>query len=214
MTTRARQQRRDRNVERARRDIVAAAARALSSKGLGAATMEDIAAEAGYAVGTLYKYFDSKNALVEAMFISIGEELEAVYDEPLLNALPFRERFRATLRRQLEAIEQQRALFVTMVLERPGIFSPVGDSADGPMHAKHQRWTERVAELLRAGIAEGALREGDVYEMGAFLMGAVNAMVVRWFSTPNDPPPLEQRLDQLIDMCFFGLALGEDPRTR
>lgn len=53
--------------EARRREIVEAAFRCFSRSGFHAATMQEIADEAGLSAGALYRYFDGKQALVEAL---------------------------------------------------------------------------------------------------------------------------------------------------
>lgn len=59
-----------RSQRRRRDDIVQAALKIFDRDGFEAAKMEDIAREAEVAKGTLYLYFDTKNALLEAVILS------------------------------------------------------------------------------------------------------------------------------------------------
>jgi AcrR family transcriptional regulator len=54
--------------EERRRQILDAAVRVLAKKGYHAARVSDIAEEAGVAYGLVYHYFDSKDAVLEAIF--------------------------------------------------------------------------------------------------------------------------------------------------
>jgi TetR/AcrR family transcriptional repressor of nem operon len=58
-----------------REEILDAAARVLTVRGLSAATMSDVAAEAGVAKGTVYLYFDSKEQLLSDLGTRYTEEL-------------------------------------------------------------------------------------------------------------------------------------------
>ena len=66
--------------ERARRaqDILAAAERVFAVHGFDATTVEQIAQEAEYAVGTIYLYFKDKHALYGALF---ANKLSAMVDQ-------------------------------------------------------------------------------------------------------------------------------------
>lgn len=55
-----------------RRQLLAAALDELFEKGFAATRMEDIASRAGFSKGTLYLYFDSKEALFEALIESVA----------------------------------------------------------------------------------------------------------------------------------------------
>lgn len=80
MSTAARPLRRD--AERNRRRILEAAAEAFAERGL-TITMDDIAAQAGVGVGTVYRRFPQKDLLIEALFEERVGELVALAEEAL-----------------------------------------------------------------------------------------------------------------------------------
>ena len=55
------------------REILAAARRLMQSRGLEAITMEEIAAAAGVAKGTVYLYFQGKDDLIQALIPRWGK---------------------------------------------------------------------------------------------------------------------------------------------
>jgi AcrR family transcriptional regulator len=65
----------ERYLDARRGDLLAAAQRVFVQKGFTAATMHDIAAEAGVSAGSIYRYFESKEDLIRAVTI----ECEAGY---------------------------------------------------------------------------------------------------------------------------------------
>ncbi len=69
------QERKEREKERRRQQIMVAAKRIFSDKGFGHATMEDIANEAELSPGTLYLYFRSKDELCVSLSLRVLEYL-------------------------------------------------------------------------------------------------------------------------------------------
>ncbi len=57
------------------REILAAARKLLEQRGPEAMTMDEIAADAGVAKGTLYLYFQSKDDLIQALITRVGENI-------------------------------------------------------------------------------------------------------------------------------------------
>ncbi len=57
------------------REILAAARRLMQSRGVEAVTMEEIAAAAGVAKGTVYLYFQGKEDLIQDLMSQVGENL-------------------------------------------------------------------------------------------------------------------------------------------
>ena len=68
----------EKNRKRHRREILAAALKVFAKKGYHQASMQEIAAEADFAVGTLYRFFPSKKALYEALVL---EEISAFHQK-------------------------------------------------------------------------------------------------------------------------------------
>ncbi len=77
---------RDRQKQERERRIVKAAERLFARKGYAEVAMEDVAARAGLAVGTIYNYFPSKSALLLAIVRSETESLleraRKILDDP------------------------------------------------------------------------------------------------------------------------------------
>jgi AcrR family transcriptional regulator len=62
-----------------RGEILAAATRVFARRGCAQATMQDVAAEAGLSVGAIYRYYPSKDDLVQAVFENISDSTRALF---------------------------------------------------------------------------------------------------------------------------------------
>src|SRR5438874_5209838 len=82
------------------RSIQEAAMRVIARKGMSAATMNDIAAEAGVAKGTIYLYFRDRDELVAKTFETAIGQLHARIDAALAVDQPFDEKLRAIISAQ------------------------------------------------------------------------------------------------------------------
>ena len=60
-------------------EIRDAAMRVFVRKGITASTMQDIATEAGMSAGAIYRYFESKDQLVQAVFDYCREENRSLF---------------------------------------------------------------------------------------------------------------------------------------
>jgi AcrR family transcriptional regulator len=69
------QERKEREKERRRQQIMVAAKRVFTEKGFSSATMEDIAASAELSAGTLYLYFKSKDELYASLSLRVLQYL-------------------------------------------------------------------------------------------------------------------------------------------
>ena len=139
--------------------IVDAAEAVFAEKGVQGARMQDIAARARIAVGTVYNHFDEKedilHAVLEERTAGLLRELAARGDDPS----DFAQRLTTRLGRMLGFIEAHRAFYV-VALECGLVGAP---SAGGrfALHGKRLRRTERIRETFRGivdeGVAAGAI---------------------------------------------------------
>jgi len=90
--------------------ILEAAIGLFQRRGFAAATMREIAAEAGMATGAAYYYFDSKDAIVLAFYEHAAQEMEPLLEEALSGKKNLEERVRAMLEVKLHYFEPNRAL--------------------------------------------------------------------------------------------------------
>ncbi|MCM0639553.1 TetR/AcrR family transcriptional regulator [Cellulomonas wangsupingiae] len=78
------EQRRRRKVDRTRADLLDAAARVFAARGFEGASVDDVAAEAGYTKGAVYSHFGSKREL----FLAVARDRLADAQEPSGPVLP------------------------------------------------------------------------------------------------------------------------------
>ncbi|BDG05355.1 TetR/AcrR family transcriptional regulator [Anaeromyxobacter oryzae] len=100
--------RRAREVERTRQDIMDAAARVFAASGWRDATMQAIAREAGFTAASLYTYFKSKDEIFEALLQDLNRTLLASFDTHVPAGLTFEQQLELLLHRQLALVASRR----------------------------------------------------------------------------------------------------------
>lgn len=166
--------RRQRERLRHKQEILNAALRLFSARGFHNVSMQEIAAEAEFAIGTLYKFFPSKEALfdelVKASGQRIGVEVTAVLDQPGTEAERLRNYFRS-LAGQLE----QHASFIRLYISEMG-------TRGGKLARSHDQpkvktlLATRIRSLLEAGIRKGLFRAVDVSVAVVAITSTVEAL--------------------------------------
>ncbi|MEU2335578.1 TetR/AcrR family transcriptional regulator [Streptomyces sp. NPDC013172] len=131
------------------RDRLVQAARAAFAASDGALPLEGIAREAGVGIGTLYRHFPTREALVEAVYAA---ELDDVTDSApaLLDEFAPDAALRAWMERYTAFVAMKRGMADTL---RAG-----WASGQITTPATRERITAAVATLLAAGAEAGALR--------------------------------------------------------
>jgi AcrR family transcriptional regulator len=133
------------------REILAAARQVLEQRGLEAMTMEEIAAAAGVAKGTLYLYFQSKDDLIQALITLVAEnilkDLEAALQAPGMPS----EKLRRMVSVLLEYLNRERLLFPIYARE---LLRGRRESREG-FWRNYQELEERFVTLVTSLFAEG-----------------------------------------------------------
>jgi AcrR family transcriptional regulator len=136
------------DARRNRERLLDVAVRAFSQDGPDIA-LEAIAKEAGVGIGTLYRHFPTREALVDAAY---RNELDRLCDsvDDLLAAMPADQALRAWMDRFVDYMSTKRGM--------GGALRALIASGGDPFSRSRERLTGAVAALLRAGAASGALR--------------------------------------------------------
>ncbi|HEV2325055.1 MAG TPA: TetR family transcriptional regulator [Terracidiphilus sp.] len=100
--------------EATRRRILDAALKVFRERGFEAATMREIAAAAGVAVGAAYYYFDSKDALVMAFYEQTQQEMAPELDRLLAGSRTLEQRLRGIIGQKLEYFAPNRTLVAAL----------------------------------------------------------------------------------------------------
>jgi len=178
----------------ATRDAILEAAAAVFSAGGAAQTrMEDIAASAGVAVGTVYNYFEDRTALVntllEARRRDMFEALDAAVSPTTVAATADRtnrgfeaelERFVAPLARHFDANRALLSVLLDEELHR-GIDAKVASRR----HTIQQEVLDRAERLMAKGIRSHALQKGDPAVYAALLVGMIRGVATSALDRPD-----------------------------
>ncbi len=150
------------DAQRNREKLLAAAVELFAERGT-EGSLEEVAKRAGVGIGTLYRHFPTRDALVEAAYRNEVAQLRAAADE-LLAELPPDEALEAWMRR-----------FVDYGTAKRGMRDALQSIAGGASLFADTRGqvTEAVAVLLRAGAEAGTLRADVEPEDVLRAMGAI-----------------------------------------
>jgi AcrR family transcriptional regulator len=148
---------------RNREKLLAAAVELFAERGT-EGSLEEVAKRAGVGIGTLYRHFPTRDALVEAAYRNEVAQLRAAADE-LLAELPPDAALEAWMRRFVDYGTAKRGM-------RDALQSIAGGGADLFAETRGQV-TEAVAVLLRAGAEAGTLRSDVEPEDVLRAMGAI-----------------------------------------
>lgn len=189
--------RRAREIERTRQDILEAAAREFARSGFHAATMQAIARAAGFTAASLYTYFESKDAIYRALVEDLRARLLAIFELPEPAGLSLAQRLELLLQRQLG-----------LVVERMDALRALTEAAP-PRREDVTIFVEYVDRLARF-LAEAGRRELRVPPRVAAQFLCSMLQTPTFLSILGgeelDPPQLAR---QVVDLFLRGAARPE-----
>jgi len=187
--------------EETNKAILQAAEQVFGSQGLGGARMEDIAARAGVAVGTLYNHFHDRDALLSELIVSRRHELARRLDEELRRgeSADFARQLEGFVAALLSHFEEHRPFLSILLESEHSRTAPVGARGARPNAALVEVY-KRVQQLLERGIAARALRHDDADLHSVFLMGLLRSVLARELYAPTQVP-IAERAPQIA--AFF-----------
>jgi AcrR family transcriptional regulator len=183
--------------------ILDAAERCFFEAGFAETKMAEVAARAGVAVGTVYKYFASKEALLAALAARHRESFFLALEECTKITRPV-ERLGAMVERGLSIAEGGGALFA-VYLQLQGVLESEIQALGGIGEEEtRDRFQRTIAETFREGVERGVFRKDIRADFFAdTLCAAVNSEMRIWAQGAR-ADSLTERGRAVLDLLLNG----------
>jgi AcrR family transcriptional regulator len=195
-----------------RERVLAAAGDLFTERGFDDVTMAEIAETAGVARATVFNYFGSKHAIVEAITETVLDFYRGMLDEALADdTTPTAELVRSLFADMGAGIEQQRRFFRGVFREIARIQLGLDEGAVSQQINEEVR--VRLLRLVERGQERGELNRALPAEAvaGAF-HSLVNGTITGWLYA-DDAASLTERMQAAADVFLSPVAL-DTPRPR
>ena len=189
--------------EEKRRLLLEAAVRVFARKGYHASRVGDIAEEAGVAHGLLYHYYDSKEAVLRAVFretwralIETIRSVEQAGDPPREQLRKVAEILLRSWRRDPDLVRVL-VLEVTRIQHLPGEMDEIAESF------------EAIQEIVERGQADGTIRPDLDPRLASYVFyGAVEELLTGWAlgRLPDSDEDVARAEHTLVEIVSGGLA--------
>lgn len=182
--------------------IILAAMQVFAARGFADARMEDIAEAAGLSKGTLYLYFDSKDAVIEAILNAfITREMDAARaviaaGGPVEDRLIAMSRVMAADLVEIEPFTPLYLEFLALALRKQPVHQTILDLFTGFM--------DILVPLIAEGIESGEFRGVDPNE-AALTIGALFEGMILLQAYAPEKIDLEQHLETGMELIVKGL---------
>jgi len=202
--------RRELHREERRRAILDAAKVVFAEKGYDAATLDVIALKAGYAKGTIYLDFPSKEELfLSVIEAEVGKFVDIVREVMARSTRPT-EKVGHLVRRVLAHFEENKDFFCIFTPERGGLTERRHPELRSRILSKYQQALSLSSKIIKAGIESGDLRESDPLTLAHLLSGLINGMINKWLMG-NCRGSLKRQSDVILSVFLDGV---KNPRVR
>jgi TetR/AcrR family transcriptional regulator len=198
----ARLSRRERERQRHRQEILAAAHNLFSRKGFEKTTMAEIAEQAEFAVGTLYKLFKDKKALYRSLVLETMGELERGWTAALEGPGSEIERIGRYIDSKAAFFAKHASTARIYFSQIAGVlFQPVAD-LDCEVQAIYERVLSTLESVFRSGVRKKLFVQADPKMLAVGLEGWSNAFLARLVERPDSS--VAREIAEHAKQLFFG----------
>lgn len=206
-------ERKQRERERRRQQIMVAAKRVFVEKGIGKATMEDIAKEAELSPGTLYLYFKNKDDLYASLSIRVLSYLLIRIEHTLELDVEPEEKYKALVDVMYDAYQYDPLIMINMFhLQSSEMLKSLSPEILDEILDLSRKCMRGMADIFNNGIEKGMFVERNpiVY---ADIFWSIYSGVVLWEESKKiinaDSDFLKPTLDVAFELFYKGIL--KDP---
>jgi TetR/AcrR family transcriptional regulator, fatty acid metabolism regulator protein len=184
--------------------LLEAARRVFGRSGFEAATIDEIAREAGVAKGTLYLYYRSKRSIYWAALQQGIAELDAQTWERVRRAATLHDAIRSFILTKVEYFDQRREFFRIYVQELSGQAArpAYGHTDFKPLY---QRQVRGLQAAVAAAIGRGEIRQVDAAQAAGAIVDLTRGVVTRRLMRRRRAAAAAE-VDAIVDLIWRGLA--------
>lgn len=200
--------RRQRDQIRHRREVLSAAVEIFAHKGFHATGMQEIARQAEFGVGTIYRLFPGGK---EEVYLALKQRIVEAFEQELEFALRGVNEPAEQLRRYIRASAQVYASHpreMSLYLrETAGAGFDLGRGLPPELDRRYQACAARAQRALEEGMAGGVFRPMEPQAAVLFLRAVINGFLMHWLQSPQECS-LEQTVRQVEEVFLHGVLAG------
>ncbi len=201
-----RSKRKQRELEARRGEILSAAECLFSKHGFFKTSMAEIAKAAQFAMGTVYRFFKSKEDIYISLVEAKVEELMSLMEERVSKANTATEKIQAVIKVKLAFADKNRDFFRIYVSEWSGFEWTIKSAFGDRVWKRYLAQIQLVADLVREGIRKGEFREIDPEDTSLAFHGMLNSTIYVWILQASPTKSLVAKGELLGSLFLNGIA--------
>jgi AcrR family transcriptional regulator len=190
----------------ARREEIQRAARAVfAEKGFEAATLEEIAERSELAKGTIYGYFENKEALFFSLIEEILEGQARIIKEAHEMDKTAPEKLCQVVRRYVTYLAERHDLFRILMGQSGGLTGNIRDEIRQKYFQVHRHHLDHLVAILEEGARGGELKALPANAMAYVIVGLIHGAMIPLVIT-QDLRDEEQVIQTITEVLLHGVA--------
>jgi TetR/AcrR family transcriptional regulator len=197
--------RREREKLAQRQEMLAAALELFSEKGYRNVSMHEIAEKAEFAIGTLYKFFNSKEDLYNALLLEKFYKFHAALTKAIEEPADEIQKLRNYVQAKGEVFRANISMIRLYFAETHGSRYNVMAGFDTGIRKQVFEFMQNLASIFETGMKKKHFRQiADPYHLAVALDSITNAFLFLWLDEPERHPYPEDP-DIVLNILFKGL---------
>ncbi len=193
------------DVSEARKNqIIEAATRVFTERGFDEARMDDIVDQSGLSKGTLYWYFDSKEAIIIAILDRIFDWETAQLRNILASEESAAMKLEVFIDASIEDIEKMKPLMP--IFYEFWSLSARHKTVKQAIKRYYEQYLEMIKPIIQEGIEQGEFRAVDVVQTALAIGAQFEGTVLMWFYFP-DTVNFEIQFKTNLDLLLRGMLV-------
>ena len=186
-----------------RRQMLDTSLKLFSEKGYHNVTMYEIAEEAEFAIGTLYKFFKNKEDFYKALMMEKAEEYHRILGDVLSREDDVPTVLRDYVAAKAEMFADDLATVRLYFAETRGASFNIKAGLDQDILKLYNKLIEQLTSVMERGVRKKVLRKLDPYYMATALEGIANAFLLTWLENPEEHP-YKSNVPVIMDLFLKG----------
>ena len=203
-----RTQRKQREYEARREEILRAAERLFSKNGFFKTGMAEIAEAAQFAMGTVYRFFKSKEDIYISLVEDKVDELLKLLENAVKEHSSASDKLRAVIRVKLAFADQNRDFFRIYVSEWSGFEWTVKSAFGEGVWKRYLAQIDLVASLIKDGMKRGEFRKVNPKDISLAFHGMLNSTIYVWILQASPKESLVDKGEWLGTLFLGGIGNG------
>ncbi|MDI6853316.1 MAG: TetR/AcrR family transcriptional regulator [Deltaproteobacteria bacterium] len=197
--------RRERERLRQRQEMLATALDLFSQKGYHNVSMQEIAAQAEFATGTLYKFFQNKEDLYKALVLEQCDKFEEAITRAIEKPEDEVEKLRNYIRVKGDRFRRNLPFVRLFLAESRGVSFNIKAGLNDELRKRYYDFLEKIASIFDSGMKNRRFKEiADPYYLAVALDSVLDASLLLWLDAPERFPYPEDP-DTILNIFFKGL---------